>query len=93
MITVNPADRKPILNPEYYVMKHFSHFVLPGARRIGLRGSWTGDAVAFQNTDGQRVVVIANPFKESRVLNLPLGEITHRLELEPESFNTIVIPS
>lgn len=93
MITVDPTDRKPVLNPEYYVMKHFSHFVLPGARRIGLRGSWTGNAVAFQNTDGQRVLVIANPFKESRVLNLSLGKTTHRLELEPESFNTIVIPS
>ncbi|TQR97588.1 glycoside hydrolase family 30 protein [Paenibacillus ottowii] len=91
MITVDPADRKPLLNPEYYVMKHFSHFVLPGARRIGIRGSWAGNAVAFQNTDGQRVLVIANPFKESRVLNLSAGETTHRLELEPESFNTIVI--
>ncbi|MEC0182388.1 glycoside hydrolase family 30 protein [Paenibacillus peoriae] len=93
MITVDPADRKPVLNPEYYVMKHFSHFVLPGARRIGLRGSWAGNAVAFQNTDGQRVLVIANPFHESRALNLSVGETTHLLKLEPESFNTIVIPS
>ncbi|KJD46423.1 glycoside hydrolase family 30 protein [Paenibacillus terrae] len=93
MITVDPADRKRTLNPEYYVMKHFSHFVLPGARRIGLHGSWTGNAVAFRNADGQTVVVIANPFHESRVLNLSAGEATHHFELEPESFNTIVIPS
>ncbi|WP_431090580.1 glycoside hydrolase family 30 protein [Paenibacillus sp. 8b26] len=93
MITVDPADRKRTLNPEYYVMKHFSHFVLPGARRIGLHGSWTGNAVAFRNADGQTIVVIANPFHESRVLNLSAGEDTHHFELEPESFNTIVIPS
>ncbi|WP_342416551.1 glycoside hydrolase family 30 protein [Paenibacillus sp. FSL R10-2782] len=92
MITVDPADRKRTLNPEYYVMKHFSHFVLPGARRIGLHGSWTGNVVAFRNADGQTVVVIANPFYESRVLNLSAGEGTHHFELEPESFNTIVIP-
>jgi glucosylceramidase len=93
MMTVDPADRKRTNNPEFYVMKHFSHFVVPGARRIGLRGPWTGNAVAFRNPDGQIVLVLANPFHEPRVLNLSAGETTHRLELEPESFNTIVIPS
>lgn len=72
-------------------MKHFAHFVTPGSRRIGLKGPWTGNALAFETPMGQKVVVIANPFAETRVLRLSDGILTHAFELEPESFHTIVI--
>ncbi|MGG1314294.1 glycoside hydrolase family 30 protein [Cohnella laeviribosi] len=91
MITVDPMAKKAILNPEFYVMKHFSHFVSLGSRRIGLIGPWTGNAVAFEKPDGTKVVVIANPFSDARTLRLSDGTVTHSFELEPESFNTIVL--
>jgi glucosylceramidase len=43
--------------PAYYVFRHFSQFVDPGAKRIDATG---GDAVAFKNTDGSLVVVMFN---------------------------------
>jgi glucosylceramidase len=91
MITVDPETKQVIYNPEFYVMKHFSHFVTPGAVRIDTIGPWTGNTVAFENPDGSKVVVIANPFKESRELRLSDGAETYQFILEPESFNTIVV--
>lgn len=91
MITVDPQTKQYTFNPEYYVMKHFAYFIAPGSRRIGLQGAWTGKSVAFCNPDGEIVVVINNPFKEARRLNLNAGDQTLSFELEAESFNTIVI--
>jgi glucosylceramidase len=90
MITVDPATKQAILNPEYYVMKHFSHFVSPASIRIGLKGPWTGNALAFEKPNGEKVVIVANPFEETKVLRLSDGTSVRVFELEPESFNTIV---
>lgn len=91
MITVDPETEHTIYNPEYYVMKHFSHFVKPGAVRIETTGSWTGNSTAFLNPDGTKVVVIANPLKEIRELTIEQNGETYSFALEAESFNTIVI--
>jgi glucosylceramidase len=91
MITVDPATIKAIHNPEYYVMKHFAHFVSPDSTRIGLKGPWSGNALAFEKTTGEKVVVIANPFTETRILHLSDGVRTQSFALEPESFNTILL--
>lgn len=91
MITVDPATIKAIHNPEYYVMKHFSHFVSPDSIRIGLKGPWSGNALAFEKTTGEKVIIIANPFTETRILHLSDGGKTQSFELEPESFNTILL--
>ncbi|WP_084225347.1 glycoside hydrolase family 30 protein [Paenibacillus pectinilyticus] len=90
MITVDPAERRAIFNPEYYVMKHFSHFVPEGTRRIGTIGHWTGNALAFEKPDGGIIIVIANPFKDSRDVRVSNGNTVQTFRLEPESFNTIV---
>ncbi|UUZ96686.1 hypothetical protein LJK87_21875 [Paenibacillus sp. P25] len=45
----------------------------------------------FERPTGEKVVVIANPFKETRVIRLSDGASVRAFELEPESFNTIVI--
>jgi glucosylceramidase len=91
MITVDPATIKTIHNPEYYVMKHFSHFVSPESTRIGLKGPWSGNALAFEKTTGEKVIIIANPFAETRTLHLSDGSRTQSFKLEPESFNTILL--
>jgi O-Glycosyl hydrolase family 30. len=38
MIAIDPATRKAVYNPDYYVMKHFSSFVRDGAVLLGTRG-------------------------------------------------------
>jgi len=43
--------------PAYYVFRHLSQYVVPGAKRIAVTG---GDAVAFKNPDGSLVAVMYN---------------------------------
>ena len=43
--------------PAYYVFRHFSQFVVPGAKRVDAMGS---DSIAFKNPDGSIVAVIYN---------------------------------
>ena len=43
--------------PAYYVFRHVSQYVAPGAKRIDATG---GDAVAFKNPDGSLVAVMYN---------------------------------
>jgi glucosylceramidase len=43
--------------PAYYVFRHFSQFVDPGARRVDATG---GDAIGFKNPDGSLVAIMFN---------------------------------
>lgn len=70
-------------------MNHFLRFVKPGARRIETVGPWTGTAVAFQNPDGTNVIVLQNPFKDTREANVTINGETYTFFLEKESFHTI----
>jgi len=46
---------KLVATQAYYVARHFSQFVDPGAKVLGTSG---GDAVAFRNPDGSLVAVV-----------------------------------
>jgi len=91
LITVYPESGDYTLNYEYYVMKHYSRFVRPGARRLGLKGHWVGTSVAFENPDGRIVVVTANPFKREMAVEFSFKDKRMNLVLEADSFNTIVM--
>lgn len=58
LVSVDRSTGKATFNYEYYVLKHLSHFVKRGAKRIVLQGDM--DALAFANPDGSFVVALAN---------------------------------
>ncbi len=58
-ITVHSVTNEVSYNPQYYLTKHFSHYIKPGARRIKTDGNY-GDKIAFQNPDGEVVLVVKN---------------------------------
>ena len=78
-------------NPEFFIMKHLSHFVVPGAVVLGLSGQWTWNALAFENPDKSLVLVVHNPFTDARPLVFSRGETSYAAELSPKSFNTFVL--
>lgn len=57
LLTVDTAAKVLNITPAYYVFRHFSQFVVPGAKVVGTSG---GDAVAFKNPDGSVVTVLYN---------------------------------
>ena len=78
---------------EYYLMKHLSHFVRPGARRVEAV-SWNGyeNQLAFANPDGSIVVVIQNDLAEPLPVRIAVGGgIVVAPTLPADSFSTLVV--
>ena len=73
--------------PDFYVIKHFSHFVKKGAVMLGTRGSASTCATVFQNPDGTRVAVVMNPYDFDKILTVS----GNNYKLPPRSFNTMVL--
>lgn len=57
LLTVDTTTATLNVTPAYYVFRHLSQFVAPGATVIPTRG---GDALAFGNPDGSLVAVLYN---------------------------------
>lgn len=82
---IKVVDGKGTLTPEFYLMKHFSHFVKRGARYLKLKGECSSSSVAFKNPDGSVVLVVANPYTDEMVITF--GGKSYALP--PRSINTI----
>jgi glucosylceramidase len=57
LLTVDTSAKTLTLTPTFYVFRHLSQFVAPGAKVVGTTG---GEALAFKNSDGSIVVVAYN---------------------------------
>ena len=85
LITVNNGDYT--FNPDFYCIKHFSHFVKPGAIMLETAGNFSSNTTVFRNPDGGIVAVIQNPFDTEKVISL----CNKNYVLKPYSFNTITV--
>jgi glucosylceramidase len=79
-------------NYEYYLMKHLSGFVQPGARRLDTM-SWAGyeNLLAFLNPDHSVVVLTQNDLCEELPVRVKIGEKVIAGTLQADSFNTFVV--
>ena len=61
------------LSKRVWSFAHFARYIRPGARRIGVE---SGDVLgsAYVNEDGSSVVVVLNPLREGRALEVALGD-------------------
>jgi glucosylceramidase len=100
LLKIDSATKQIIYNPEFYSMKHFGHFVRPGAARVGLsvRNEVEGapaitdqNAVAFRNPSGDLVVVVGNPGAAVLPVTLQTGDREARLQIPARSMNTLVL--
>jgi glucosylceramidase len=57
LLAVDTAAKRLVITPTYYVFRHFSQFVTPGAKVVATSG---GDAIAFKNPDSSVVLVAYN---------------------------------
>ena len=90
LVTVDQNTRTYTYTYEYYLMKHLSHFVLPGAKLLKTTGPFS-DLLAFQNPDGKIVLVIQNDTGiETRPL-IRINKLQFAPILKPNSFNTLVV--
>jgi len=70
LLVVDRATKALVVTPVYYVFRHLSYFVDPGAVRVAVTG---GDAVAFKNPDGSLVTVVFNAAAQAATMKVALG--------------------
>ena len=90
MITIDSRTREVKYNPEFYLLKHFSYFIRPGARKVKTDGDDAG-LLAFVNPDKSLVIIAGNKTEEKKALNIKTGKKNLIVNLEPHSFNTFIV--
>ncbi len=74
--------------PTYYVFRHFSQYVTPGATVVGTSG---GDAVAFKNPDGSLVVILFNSGAANDSYVVSIGGQTLQFAMPGNGWATVMV--
>jgi glucosylceramidase len=90
LVTVNKEKKTCKFTYEYYVLKHLSHYVLPGAQRLATSGTFS-NLLVFKNTDNSYVLAIYNDKDTEIKPVIKIGEYNISAVLKPNSFNTITL--
>jgi glucosylceramidase len=90
LISVDQENKTYRYNPEYYLMKHFSHFVKPGANRIVTEGDFD-NMLAFSNPDHSIILIAANGEQTPRKLSIRVKDRVLSVTLDAQSINTFTI--
>jgi len=94
LITVDQNSGEVTYNGEFYVYKHFSHYVKPGAKRVMTTGNWD-NRISFVNRDGTIVIVMMNDSDTEQDVSVAVeglsGGNTLQAKLPANSFNTFVV--
>jgi glucosylceramidase len=81
-----------IKQSSYYYIGHISKYVLPGARRIASKlDTPTLEQVAFENPNGEVVVVLMNKTAIETSVKVVLNQSEQTLRVLPRSIATIVL--
>jgi len=87
LLVVDRATKQLVVTPVYYVFRHFSYFVDPGAVRVDVVGN---NAVAFKNPDGSLVTVLFNSTAQAAMTTVALGGgTTVQVQVPAQGFATI----
>jgi len=89
LVIVDSVNKTYEYTLEYYLLKHASHYVLPGARKLGVSGEYD-DVLAFRNPDNSIIIIAANQNAENQRVNIGIGDDMISPELKANSINTIV---
>ncbi|WNH08659.1 glycoside hydrolase family 30 protein [Thalassobellus suaedae] len=79
--------------PIYYTMAHFSKYIRPEAKIIGLENSDdTLMVTAAQNPDESIAIVIFNEGEQTKNIKMSLGEKSIDIQISGQAIQTILIP-
>lgn len=90
LVRVDSKTRTTTLSPEYYLMKHLSHFVPVGSHKLKLMGN-DDDSLAFLRPDGTIVLFVANKQDHDRDKTVALNDQVLTFKVHKKSFNTFII--
>jgi len=92
VVTIFQGSGQVVFNEEYYAIGHFSKFVRPGFRRVGIllpQALPNVDAVAFLGNNNEKVLVAANYDNDFKTFSVRQGEKMFSYSLPGKSVVTI----
>ncbi len=91
-VIVDPDNDEVYFTPLYYTLSHFSKYIRPKAKVIGVETDNKGLMVtAAQNPDGSIAVVILNESEIPQTFRLSIGGKTKTLSISKQAVQTIII--
>ena len=90
LVVVDPQTKSYRYTPEYYVMKHVSHYVQPGAYKLETEGAYT-NLLAFRNPDNSIALIIANETSDDHSLSIRIGDRVYTPIVKAYSMNTLLV--
>lgn len=90
LVSVDTVNKTYTYNYEYYLLKHLSHFVKPGAKLLSTSGSFD-NLLAFINPDKSIVIVVQNDSDKEKKLRIKAGNKMIAPSLQAGTFNTFVV--
>jgi len=88
LLVVDTSARTLIVTPAYYVFRHLSRFVAPGAKVMATSG---GDALAFKNPDGSLVAVVHHA-GSAQTMTVALAGRKLQFTMPGDGWATVVSP-
>jgi len=90
LVTVDTASKTFRYNHDYYLLKHLTHFVDPGARSLEATGT-CDDALAFLNPNGAVAILLRNELSHPQLVQVRVLDRTVAVELPPDSVGTLAL--
>lgn len=91
-VIVDPDKDEVYFTPLYYTMAHFSKYIRPNAKVIGLENSdKVLQVTAAENPDGSIAVVVFNEGKTKKSFKLLLAEKETTINIDAQALQTIMI--
>ena len=89
LVTINSTTQEISYSGQYWALAQFSRFIRRGARRIDSQAELKDIThVAFENPNGDKVVVVTNS-GPAREVSLQLGSWRADVQLDPDSVTTL----
>ena len=88
LVCVDTANNTYTYNHEYYLLKHVSHFVQPGAMLLETSGSFE-NLLAFKNPDSSIIFVFHNDQETDQHINVKIDDGVISINLKANSFTTV----
>ncbi|MGG4555435.1 glycoside hydrolase family 30 protein [Paenibacillus humicus] len=95
MITIQNSDNRNdrpensvTYKKQYYLLGHFSKFVVPGSYRVESNTYGDMKNVAFKNPDGSKVVVVYNPQSSNQNIKIQWGKQAFTYNIPGKSLMT-----
>lgn len=89
LVVVNPESKTFNFTYEYYLMKHISHFVLPGAVYRPVEGS-AKEVLAFENPDKSIVLLYMEKEGKNKNITVKLGDRKFQFSTKANCLNTLI---